>query len=196
MAFPVEVSVKIDSTRMLRKLQAIYDGMMQLPERRRANIEQIVRSGLRDNFVRLSMGGAIETASGGTLAWSTERHPITSAARRRLGLDAVYPLLHFTGRLEEGLFGGDFTFGGGGSATGGFRSGTRQIRYAPGADVAELVRVHQRGLEPLSDGSPGQDAKARAIGRVMPRPMLVWSKGMAEGVVREGRSLLGDLKRR
>lgn len=188
MPWPLEVSITMDSTVVRKRIQAIFDAMANMPMNRRQNIESIIRRGLRDNFDRLSNGWPIQLASGAQLFWDQRRHPITWKIRRELGLDPILPLLHLTGKLEHGLFEGTS------SAVGGIRSSARVFRYSPGADIAPLIRVHQKGLEPLSDDA-ATAARAAKIGRVVPRPMLIWSKSMADSVkmewVRYGKELSG-----
>lgn len=139
---------------------------------RRSAVDAIVRRGLAESMRILGAGGDVETASGGLVEWSRERHPWTKRIRRFVfdDLDHDYePFLRLTGKLQLRTVAGQTL------AT------QHSLTYRVPEDVDELVRVHQLGLAPLPDrrDSPGH------IDRVPARPIVFWSRHMADEVRRD-----------
>jgi phage gpG-like protein len=174
------IEFHIDTASLKRQLDHILSKLEDLPQKRASKIRSIMESGIKKNFRTLSRGGSV-VAAGGTfrfaLAWPQVRHPATVAVRRERGLGGVFPILHGTGFLEEGLFGGTFNATGHGAT------------YSPRSDVLPLIRLHQYG-GPVLPGRKGRVNPAFRSVEVPPRPMVFWSQDMADAVLREGKSVL------
>jgi hypothetical protein len=159
------ISIQLEGS--LSALGAIIENLKRLPERRAAALASIMREGVLDNYDRLAWGGAVMAADGTSILWSRRRNAMTIAIRRSRGLGALFPILTLTGKLRSGIARGHAsTYG-------------STAYYEVGADVRQLVRVHQLGLAPLPNGRRG----GRPAGFNVPeRPIVFWSRDMAKQV--------------